>query len=199
MPFYWREYLETPVIRSPEVPRPNLWAVLVSGTWSDFYNRGFCRLQGGRSYSGFWSALPVSGRCLQLLSTLLWIGCLITLAAAFAVLHTAWRYVRSGGQEGSLALPTAIVLGLFFCSLFALVYPYDYYAVLNPRYLLPGSTAISACLGVAFSRLESGRWKARLVRRLLFVAIGIVAALVVYERWGWRPARANARAIARPQ
>lgn len=184
MPFYWREYLETPVIRSPVVPRPNLWAVLVSGTWSDFYNRGFCRLQGGGRHRGFWSAEPVSGRCLQLFSALLSIGCLITLAAAFTVLHTAWRHVRSGGHEGSLALPVAIVLSLFFSSLFALVYPYDEYAVLNPRYLLPGSTAISACLGLAFSRWEAGRWKPRLVRRLLFIAIGIVAALVVYERWG---------------
>lgn len=184
LPFYWAEYLRTPIIRSTEVPRPNLWAVLVSGTWSDFYNRGFCRLKGGGDDHGFWGGWPVSGRCLNLFSALASVGCFITLFAASAVLRTGWRHIRSGGREGTLALPAGIVLAVLFASLFALVYPYDYAAVLNPRYLLPGSTAISACLGLGLERLESDGWKAKLARRMVLVAIGIVAVLVVYERWG---------------
>ena len=184
MPFYWREYLKTPVIRSTEVPLPNLWAVFVSGTWSDFYNRGFCRLKGDGVDNDFWGGWPVSGRCLRLFSALACVGCLISLFAVFAVLRTAWSHIQSDGQDGSLALPVAISLAVFFLSLFALVYPYDEAAVLNPRYLLPGSTAISACVGMALHRLESGDRKARIVRGLIFAAIGVVAVLVVYERWG---------------
>jgi hypothetical protein len=81
-------------------------------------------------------------------------------------------------------LPVTIVLGVFFLGLFGLTYPYDTYAVVNPRYLLPVSTPMSACLGLMLARMESGSWKAMIVRSSLFVAIALVAALVVYERWG---------------
>jgi 4-amino-4-deoxy-L-arabinose transferase-like glycosyltransferase len=188
LPFHWSGYLASPIIQSEEVPRPNLWAVLVTGTWSDWYNRGVCRLKGGGVHAEFWGGggWAVSGRCLRLFSLLACTGCFITLAALAALARALVRHHRSAGRAGSLALPLVVVLSVLFTSLFALVYPFDVAAVLNPRYLLPVSTAMAACLGLELTELEGGgraRWR-RIVRAALFVAITLVGVLVVHARWG---------------
>jgi hypothetical protein len=120
---------------------------------------------------------------MRLFSWLARLGCLITLAAVAGVFEAACTGLRSAGQRGSLVLSVTAVLGVIFPSLFALVYPYDWAAVNNPRYLLPVSTAISACLAFALARWESGPATVRTIRWLQLGAIALVALLVVYERW----------------
>jgi hypothetical protein len=83
-----------------------------------------------------------------------------------------------------------VVLGALFVMLFALSYPYDGAAVLNPRYLLPEVTPMTACLGLGLAQLERTRTQrydrslGLLVVALTILAIGIVAALVLLERFG---------------
>src|SRR5262249_7072119 len=152
------------IIRSPLEPRPNFWGVAVAGTWSDFYNRGFCRLKGGETTDRIWGGdggfgrrgrggetWSVTMRCVRVFSALTRIGALISLASIVAVAHTAWNHVRTKSREGSLAIPVSAVLGVLFVMLFALVYPFDEFAVLNPRYLLPVATPMTACFGMTLA------------------------------------------------
>jgi hypothetical protein len=194
LPFDWKPLLELPVLANGSEPRQNFWAVTVVGTWSDIYNRGFCRLPGGQRTSRVWGADdPVWGgpsvrmtlRCVDELATTAKIGLWITLAAVLGVLYTAGRHVRSNGGEGSLALPATIGFGIFFVMLFALTYPYDWDAVVNPRYLLPTSIPMSACLGFGLARLERGpeAWR-RALLVITLAAIAAVGILVVHMRWG---------------
>ncbi len=81
-------------------------------------------------------------------------------------------------------LPTIIVLGTIFPGLFAIAYAYDHNAVLNPRYLLPISVPLAACLGLALGRINSAPWKRILAHSVLLAVIACVAILVVYEGFG---------------
>ncbi len=81
-------------------------------------------------------------------------------------------------------LPTIVVLGTIFPLLFALGYPYDGMAVLNPRYLLPISVLISACLGIALAGYEAARWKRVVAHAVVFAVITSIGLLVVDERFG---------------
>jgi ABC-type Na+ efflux pump permease subunit len=177
------------LIRSYWDPRPNFWAVTVTGTWSDFYNRGFCRLRGDEAISQVWAGehgpiWAVSTRCVRLFVELFWVGVVLTLATVIALLHTAVSHFRSGGRRGSLVLPVASILVVSFVMMFALVYPLDNNAVLNPRYLLPIATPMTACFGLGLSAFPTGRWKSTLVHLLAFAAIIAVTVLVVVERFG---------------
>ena len=66
-----------------------------------------------------------------------------------------WRCLRSWGARGSLAIAAVPVLCTSSALWFSLAYPYDYIAVLNPRYLLSQVMPMSACLAVALADLES--------------------------------------------
>src|SRR6201999_3520255 len=57
LPVDWGPYFELPVITSPLIPRPNFWSTVITGTWTDFYNRGFCRLKGGNTLENVWGGL----------------------------------------------------------------------------------------------------------------------------------------------
>jgi hypothetical protein len=184
LPFEWKEYIDLPIIQSTTAPRPNLWAVLVSGTWSDFYDRGFCRLRGGPSVSGLWSGHPVSRRCVDVFRGLLLTGFVLTLAALASLAHVLANHFRTQGRLGSLALPVVVILGVWFSSSFALVYPFDYAAVLNPRYLLPETTLMAACLGMALGQLSTSPWKRGLAHGVVLLAIAVVTALLLGERFG---------------
>jgi hypothetical protein len=194
LPLTWKDYLALPVIENGEHPQPNFWAQSITGTWSDAINRGLCRLKGGGTTSHVWGGDdPVWGgpsvwmslRCVHVWAALLKIGLWITLVAFMSTLYTAWRNLRSGGSEGSLALPVVIALGGFFVMVFALTFPYDGDAVLNARYFLPLSTPMAACLAFGLARLErSERPVARVLLAATLVAIAVVAILVVYLRWG---------------
>ncbi|MEO8180609.1 MAG: hypothetical protein ABI895_17375, partial [Deltaproteobacteria bacterium] len=200
-PFEWREVLEFPILRSPTEPRPNYWAGQITGTWSDYYNRGFCRLQGGEASDQVWGGIDgfipesrlwsVTYRCVRMYSALLRAGLFLTALSVIAVFYTGWIQLRSWGARGSLALPISVGLGTLFVLLFALVYPYDHMAVLNPRYLLPQAAPMSACLGLLLARFEQAQTRRRFAGGLAtllivatLVAIGAVTLLVVYERFG---------------
>jgi len=112
------------------------------------------------------------------------IGCLVSLFAVFAVFHVAWTAFRSDDREGSLVLPVAVGLGVIFPSLFALVYPYDWAAVLNPRYLLPIAMPMSACFGFTLAAWGSGPRALRVARWIPCMAVSLIGVLVLYERLG---------------
>jgi hypothetical protein len=194
LPLDWKPYLELPVLTNGSEPRQNFWAVSVVGAWSDIYNRGFCRLPDDRYTSHVWGVgdpslrgldARMTLRCVSALATTVKVGLWITVAALLGTILAASRYRRTDGGEGSLALPAVIGLGGFFVMLFGLVYPYDWDAVLNPRYLLPISTPMSACLGFGLARLERAKepWR-RALLVLTLTAIALVTILVVHMRWG---------------
>jgi hypothetical protein len=176
LPFEWKEYIEFPINRDGKHPTPNFWATSVAGTYTDWYNRGFCRLEGGPATTDVWGGWPVTMRCVRVYKKLLWVGALMSIMAVVAVGHTL--------RKGSLVLPTIIVLGTVFPGLFAIAYPYDHLAVLNPRYLLPISVPMAACLGLALSRINSAPWKRILAHVVVLAVIASVAILVAYERFG---------------
>ncbi|MEY4581756.1 MAG: hypothetical protein RL701_6459 [Pseudomonadota bacterium] len=193
LPFEWASYLRFPVIYTPQEPTPNFWATSVVGTWTDIYNRGFCRLQGGgttdRVFGANWgpdygAAWWVTWRCIHLFSKLAWVGLVLSIESTAAVIYVLWTHLRSRGEKGSLALPVAIGLVTFFVLLFALVYPFDSSVVLNPRYLLPAAAPMSACLGIALANMPVAPKLKVALHALTLSLIGIVGALVVYERWG---------------
>jgi hypothetical protein len=201
LPFEWREYLDFPMVRSPTDPRPNFWASQVTGTWSDYYNRGFCRLSGGgrtdRVWGGLRGFLPmgeawsVSSSCVAVFTRLLQVGILFSLASVISVFHVAWCHLRTKGEYGSLVLPATALTTVSFVMLFALAYPFDNAAVQNPRYLLPAVTPISSCLGITLARLESAVQNrgvaggvAAVGIAVVFSGIAIVTLLVIYERFG---------------
>ncbi len=108
----------------------------------------------------------------------------MTVLAVLAVGHTLRNRLKTSGRRGSLVLPGIIVFGVMFPGLFALAYPYDHAAVLNPRYFLPISTPMAACLGIALAQLEAAPWKRLVAHAVVFVTIACVAVLVLYERFG---------------
>jgi hypothetical protein len=191
LPFEWKPYLEFPVLRTPENPKPNFWANIVTGTWTDLYNRGFCRMAGpGTDYvwggeRGFMGGRGpdwnVSDRCIALFQKILPIGMCLSLAIVLSTLRVAWLHLRTGSR-GSLVLSLSACLGTFFVFLFALTYPFDYMAVLNPRYLLPASTPMLACFGIALAELPKNRASA-LCHVLSFAGIACVAVFLLVERF----------------
>jgi hypothetical protein len=193
LPFEWRQYLEFPIMYTDQEPRPNFWATCITGMWSDIYNRGFCRLQGGGvtthvfganwgpSYGPEWY---VSMRCVHHFVRLVWVGLAISLASILSVGYVAWLNIRTKGRRGSLGLPIAIGLNVFFVMLFALVYPFDDNVVLNPRYLLPAAAPMSACLGMALANIKLDETKKTALHALCLLAIATVGALLVYQRFG---------------
>lgn len=204
LPFEWHQYWEFPILRSASEPRPNFWAAEIAGTWSDYYNRGFCRLQGGdvtdRVWGGTGGALPqgpsywsVGYRCVGVFAKLVHVGVWLTVAAVLATLWVAWLDFRGSARVGygSLVLPLITWLCTLSAFTFALAYPFDSSAVLNPRYLLPQVTPMSACLGLAVAGFED-RARHKDIRGALsilaictlLVLIGIVGALLVFERFG---------------
>ena len=184
LPFEWKEYAELPINRDGKRPRPNFWATSVSGTWTDWYNRGFCRLPGAVATTDVWGGWPVTERCVSVYQKLFWAGAAMTVMAVLAVGHTLKNHLKTWGRQGSLVLPSIIVLGILFPGLFALAYPYDHAAVLNPRYFLPVSMPMAACLGIALAQWQAWPRKRILAHAAVFAAIACIAVLVVYERFG---------------
>jgi hypothetical protein len=191
LPFEWSDLWSVPIIRSTSSPRPNFWATEVIGTWTDIYNRGFCRLLGGPMDDGFWggrrghmsqgsSAWDVSQRCVEWFASMAHVGVWLSGAAVLALLWYLWRTLRSLGQRGSLALPLVPLLCTASAMSFALAYPLDDSAVLNPRYLLSQVLPMSACLGLTLAQLETEyARRGPLARLLLAVPWGLLALILV--------------------
>ncbi len=202
LPFEWQEYWRFPILRSLSEPRPNFWAVEIVGTWSDFYNRGFCRLKSRERIDRVWGAkggLMVMGpdwwnvndRCVGVFVQLVHVGVWLSLAATLATFYMMWLSLRTKQQQGSLTLPVVILLSMFTAWLFALVYPLDNIAVLNPRYLLSQVTPMAACLGFAMADLEAATEQknargavSSLAINATLILIAVVGALLIFERLG---------------
>ena len=194
LPWQMAEYIRRPVISARETPHPNFWAYTVIGTWTDLYNRGFCRLKDTAVVDDVWGGpkgvMPhgpewsMSGRCVRHFTRLAWVGLFLSAAATTAVLACARANLRSAGREGSLVLPAAAVLVVGFVFLFALAYPYDGSAVLNPRYLLAAAAPMCACLGLGLALLPEGTGVRRLAHASTFLALAAVTWLLVWQRFG---------------
>jgi len=192
LPVEWSSYLSFPIIQGPTHPIPNFWAYSVIGTWSDLYNRGFCRLQGGGMTDRVWGgnggfmssggAWSVSNRCIDNFSRLAWAGLPLSFLAALGVLSSAWQGLRRCGA--TLVMPTLTLLGVFFVMFFALKFPLDDNAVLNPRYFLPIVAPMTLCFGIWLDRLRQHSWQRAFVHWLTFVATFAVSVFLVYERFG---------------
>lgn len=184
LPFEWKGYFELPVNKDGKRPRPNYWATMISGTWTDWYNRGLCRLKGGPSVTEVWGGWPVSAPCVTVYRQLMGVGIALSLMAIFWVMQMARNHLKRTDAQSSLVLPLIAILGALFPGLFALGYPYDHLAVLNPRYLLPITLPMAACFGMGLTTLRPGTLKRRLVYALAFALITVATVLVVYERFG---------------
>jgi hypothetical protein len=202
LPFYWKDYWTFPIVRTPTDPLPNFWASEISGTWSDYYNRGFCRLKGGEATDRVWGGIEgfmsqgskawaVNERCASVFASLLHVGVWITAATVLAVFYTAYVHFRSRFRLGSLALPLLCVLSVLSGMSLALLIPLDNTAILNPRYLLPAVTPMCACFGFALGRIENGGRRSgavavacRLGLALAGSCVAAVAALLLYLRFG---------------
>ena len=156
LPFEWSEYLRFPIMYTERVPRANFWAVCVTGMWTDFHNRGFCRLLGGGTTNqvfganwgpGYGPEWHMTWHCVKFFVQLLRIGIPITIVSTGAVVYMAWTNITTRGRRGTLALPIVISLVVGFLLMFALVYPMDNHVVLNPRYLLPVVTPMKYSVG----------------------------------------------------
>jgi hypothetical protein len=202
LPFEWRGLWDVPLIRTDTDPRPNFWATEVVGTWSDVYNRGFCRLEGGGVIDRFWGARHgfmsqhsdawnVSGRCVDWFASMVHVGVWLSGAAVLAVLWCLWQSLSSFGARGSLTLAVVPLLCTASAMSFAMAYPYDHTAVLNPRYLLSQVMPMSACFGLALGQLETwGKGRGPLVplaRAAAPLALGLIAVIggmLFFERFG---------------
>lgn len=183
LPFYWKHYLSEPMLQSYLFPPPNLWGQFVAGTWSDIINRGFCQIEGGGVFTKYFDGWPVSGRCMRLLSWVAHIGVFVTVIAVGCLFRTLWNHLLSAGKKGSLALPLLAIFVVFFTALFTLTYPVDGMVSTNPRYLLPASLPIAACLALGLSDIERP-WLRRGLTAVMTVTAVVVAVMVTYERWG---------------
>jgi hypothetical protein len=202
LPFEWKGLWHVPIIRDTSVPRPNFWATEVIGTWTDVYNRGFCRLEGGSIDHGFWGgrhnfmnqgsdAWGVSERCVEWFASMAHVGVWISGAAVLALFWCLWRSVSSWGRRGTLAVPLVPLVCTASAMHFALAYPYDHTAVLNPRYLLSQVMPMSAGLGLALAELQIlgarrgalGR-VARVLPLALLALIFLAGGMLIFERFG---------------
>ena len=202
LPFEWRDYWHFPVLQTTAEPRPNFWATEIAGTWSDIYNRGFCRLQGNEVTDRVWGgrhgaldqhsdAWRISVRCVDWLSSMVHVGVWMTAVAVLALLRCLWRFASTRAAQGSLALALVPILCTASAMWFALAYPYDGSAALNPRYLLSQVMPMSACLGLTLADFEGAKNRAGklafLAGWLVWAVLGLAAligAMLVYERFG---------------
>lgn len=202
LPFEWREYWHFPILQSTTAPRPNFWATEIVGAWSDFDNRGFCRLQGADLTNYTWGGQHrawqqdsdlwrTTLRCVDWLAAMVHVGVWITGAAVLALLWCWRRYLGTRGAAGSLALVLVPILVTASAMWFALAYPYDDSVPLNPRYLLSQVMPMSACLALGLAELEAAaahrRRASLLARGVLSAMVGLIlliGAMLIYERFG---------------
>lgn len=185
-------YLETPILTNATEPTPNFWAATIAGTWSDWYNRGFCRLPGKKKTLAVWGAedaaapetWAVTERCMRRFSRTTKLGAALSAGAILALAVCALRSVTSRGKRGTLVLPVLATLVLLFVMLFAVVHPADYAAVLKPAYMLAAATPITACLGIALAEAEVSARRVTLLHVATLALITAVGAILTVMRFG---------------
>lgn len=180
------DWLDAPHAASVDLPRPNFWSSTIGGTWSDWYNRGFCRLTGGPTLSTVWGpdawAMPL--RCVNIDVSLVRFGVAFTAAIAAAWAWLLRRTWRSRGLDGSVTALAASALPVVFAMAFAWTWSIDRMAVVKASYLLPVALPMLVCLALGLGRLESLPHPRIAAHRALALATLCVASLVTWARWG---------------
>jgi len=133
----------------------------------------------------------VNSRCVEWFRSMAEVGVWISAAAVLALLLCLWRHVTTWGARSSLVLACVPLVGTGFAMHYALAWPYDHMAIVNPRYLLSQVMPMSACLALALGELEAWGTRrsrsgtiARWLVRLVFGAILLIGAMLVFERFG---------------
>lgn len=161
--------------------RPNFWANLVAGTWSDILNRGLCRSQlPGPTVVAWRDATRVNFHCLDASRLCIWIGCVLTVLSVWGMVALARQYLRSRGRNGSLVVPASVVTTVLLLMAFGAAYPFDHHPVIKANYALHAAVPLCACFAFAMAAL--GRTVAgRLLHGLAALAIGALGALVALQ------------------
>jgi hypothetical protein len=161
--------------------RPNFWANLVAGTWSDILNRGLCRSRlPGPTVVAWRDATRVNLHCLDASRLSIWIGCFLTAAAVWGAAALARQFVRSRGRNGSLVVPASVALTVVLLLAFGASYPFDHHPVTKANYALGAAVPLCACF--AFTLAGVPRTAAgRALEALVALAIGAVGALVALQ------------------
>ena len=161
--------------------RPNFWANLVAGTWSDILNRGLCRSRlPGPTVVAWRDATRVNLHCLDASRASIWIGCLLTAAAVWGTASLARQYVRTRGRHGSLVVPASVALTVILLLTFGATYPFDHHPVTKANYAL--GTAVPLCAGFAFAAASlEGSLSGRAVLAAAALGVASVGALVALQ------------------
>jgi hypothetical protein len=164
--------------------RPNFWSQMISGTWVDDINRGFCRMHGGGPARPIWRRItPMSLRCIAASVVLVRVGLAITIAAVVGCFASLRSYRRSRGRRGSLVVPVATVLSVALLMWFGTMYPFDHHPVIKAAYALHAAPALCAFYAFAITNAKGPPWLQRTAIALGSSAVVIVGVLVAGELW----------------
>lgn len=180
------DWIDAPHAASVDAPRPNFWSATLGGTWSDWFNRGFCRLTGGPRLSTVWgiAAWAMPERCVRVDLALVRLGLGFTAAVAAAWAWLLRHTLRSDGAEGSVTALAASALPVVFTMAFAWTWSIDRMAVVKASYLLPAALPALVVLAFGLSSLETRPRPSLGPHRALGLATLCVASLVTWARWG---------------
>jgi len=162
--------------------RPNFWANLIAGTWSDILDRGLCRSQlPGPTVVAWRDATRVNLHCLDASRLCIWIGCFLTALSVWGMFALARQHLRSRGRNGSLVVPVSVAATVLLLMAFGAAYPFDHHPVIKANYAL--NTAVPLCACFAFAMAAAGRTTAGGVARQVaaagIAAVGVLVALQV--------------------
>jgi hypothetical protein len=161
--------------------RPNFWANLVGGTWSDTLNRGLCRSRlDGPRVTAWRDATPINLHCLDASRVCVWIGCALTLITVAGAVALARQHLRTRGRNGSLVVPLSAATTVALLMAFGAAYPFDHHPVVKANYALCAATPLCACFAFAMARVGRGPF-GRAAQGLVALAVAAVGALVALQ------------------
>ena len=161
--------------------RPNFWANLVGGTWSDILHRGLCRSRlPGPTVTAWRDATRVNFACLDASRWCIWIGCALTALTVWGALALARQYLRTRGRNGSLVVPASVASTVLLLLAFGAAYPFDHHPVIKANYALCASTPLCACFAFAVSAAGRGPL-GRLAEGAVALGVAAVGALVALQ------------------
>ena len=161
--------------------RPNFWANLIGGTWSDILQRGLCRSRlPGPTVVAWRDATRVNLHCLEAARWCVWIGCLLTLVTVAGLVVLTVRFVRSRGRNGSLVVPASVVTMVLLLMAFGAAYPFDHHPVIKANYALGAAVPLCACFAFALSTVDHTA-PGRAAQALVALGIAAVGALVALQ------------------
>ncbi len=161
--------------------RPNFWANLIAGTWSDILNRGLCRSRlPGPTVAAWRDATLVNHPCLNASRACIWIGCFLTAISLYGMFSLLRQFVGSRGRNGSLVVPASIAATVLLLMLFGIAYPFDHHPVIKANYALGAAMPLCACFAFALAALGRTAF-GRVAESLVALGIAAVGALVALQ------------------